>query len=361
MDAIVAGHAKAGIALVEDAAQAQGARVARRPAGLVRRRRRVQLLSRQEPRRVRRRGRHHHQRRRVSAKIRSFADHGRRAGTRHEHEYSGCNSRLDALQAAILSIKLKRLDDWNAARRAAADLYRTLLDGTNCRVLRATPARPRCTTSRSSGWPNARRRAERARRARDRLGSPLPDSMPSPTPSHALHMGRTSVTEKRRRRDRVRSHVPDDHPSRSRTRMRDTGRGNPREREWNSRLRAPRRQPHVDAGRAGSAGDRRGRDVPVEAPADHAEDRHPLRHAIPRDHDRLLRARVRRGLDGTREVRRSQRDHVPDQRRSPRRAGSCATTARSRPSSSRSRAKRCCNRWPTSTRCRSPISRRRSP
>jgi dTDP-4-amino-4,6-dideoxygalactose transaminase len=75
----------------------------------------------------------------LTRKIRSFGDHGRRAGTKHEHEYSGRNSRLDALQAAILSIKLKRLDKWNAARRAASDLYRTTLEGTDCRVLGVVP------------------------------------------------------------------------------------------------------------------------------------------------------------------------------------------------------------------------------
>ena len=35
----------------------------------------------------------------------------------------GCNSRLDTLQAAILNIKLKELDNYIAARRQAADFY----------------------------------------------------------------------------------------------------------------------------------------------------------------------------------------------------------------------------------------------
>ena len=75
----------------------------------------------------------------LTRKIRSYADHGRQAGTKHEHEYSGCNSRLDALQAAILSVKLERLDAWNAARRTAAEQYRSLLEGTDCRVLHVDP------------------------------------------------------------------------------------------------------------------------------------------------------------------------------------------------------------------------------
>ncbi len=39
----------------------------------------------------------------------------------------GWNSRLDSIQAAVLSIKLRKLPDWNEARRAAADRYRELL------------------------------------------------------------------------------------------------------------------------------------------------------------------------------------------------------------------------------------------
>ncbi|MDG3003405.1 DegT/DnrJ/EryC1/StrS family aminotransferase [Paludisphaera mucosa] len=43
----------------------------------------------------------------------------------HHHEV-GLNSRLDALQAAVLRVKLRHLDDWTAARRDVADRYRDL-------------------------------------------------------------------------------------------------------------------------------------------------------------------------------------------------------------------------------------------
>jgi dTDP-4-amino-4,6-dideoxygalactose transaminase len=43
----------------------------------------------------------------------------------HHHEV-GLNSRLDALQAAVLRVKLRHLDAWTAARRAVADRYRNL-------------------------------------------------------------------------------------------------------------------------------------------------------------------------------------------------------------------------------------------
>lgn len=139
MDAISAVTRKAGIALVEDAAQAQGARWRDRRAGSFGVAGAFSFYPGKNLGAFGDAGGITTNDAELSRKIRSFGDHGRRAGTKHEHEYSGCNSRLDALQAAILSIKLKRLDTWNASRRTASDLYRTLLDGTGCRVLSVHP------------------------------------------------------------------------------------------------------------------------------------------------------------------------------------------------------------------------------
>ena len=50
-----------------------------------------------------------------------IANHGQ--SRRYYHDVVGCNSRLDTVQAAILGIKLKHLDKYNSARRAAADYY----------------------------------------------------------------------------------------------------------------------------------------------------------------------------------------------------------------------------------------------
>ncbi len=54
-----------------------------------------------------------------------IANHGRLK--KYDHEIEGINSRLDGLQAAILSVKLKHLDDWTQKRRANARLYKKLL------------------------------------------------------------------------------------------------------------------------------------------------------------------------------------------------------------------------------------------
>jgi dTDP-4-amino-4,6-dideoxygalactose transaminase len=46
---------------------------------------------------------------------------------KYEHEVKGCNSRLDEVQAALLQVRLQRLDEWNERRRARARLYVSLL------------------------------------------------------------------------------------------------------------------------------------------------------------------------------------------------------------------------------------------
>jgi dTDP-4-amino-4,6-dideoxygalactose transaminase len=57
--------------------------------------------------------------------VRKFCDHGRL--TKYEHDFEGTNSRLDGLQAAILRVKLRHLDQWNAQRHQAAGWYRERL------------------------------------------------------------------------------------------------------------------------------------------------------------------------------------------------------------------------------------------
>ncbi len=61
----------------------------------------------------------------LANKIRMIANHGRLS--KYDHEMEGVNSRLDGLQAAILGVKLNRLEDWNDKRRRIAELYDSLL------------------------------------------------------------------------------------------------------------------------------------------------------------------------------------------------------------------------------------------
>jgi dTDP-4-amino-4,6-dideoxygalactose transaminase len=56
--------------------------------------------------------------------MKMLANHGRL--DKYEHQMPGYNYRMDPLQAAILSVKLKHLDDWLERRRAHVRLYNTL-------------------------------------------------------------------------------------------------------------------------------------------------------------------------------------------------------------------------------------------
>jgi len=60
----------------------------------------------------------------IANKIRCLRDHGRRE--KYEHQMIGYNYRLDALQAAILKVKLKYLDKWNEKRKKNASIYNEL-------------------------------------------------------------------------------------------------------------------------------------------------------------------------------------------------------------------------------------------
>jgi dTDP-4-amino-4,6-dideoxygalactose transaminase len=69
----------------------------------------------------------------LAKKSRMVANHGRLA--KYNHEFEGRNSRLDALQASILSVKLKYLDSWTVNRISLADIYREELKGVDGIVL----------------------------------------------------------------------------------------------------------------------------------------------------------------------------------------------------------------------------------
>jgi dTDP-4-amino-4,6-dideoxygalactose transaminase len=63
----------------------------------------------------------------VDGRVRMLRNYGEE--TRYHHTVRGFNSRLDEIQAAILRVKLRHLDAWNAARREHAAAYAQLLEG----------------------------------------------------------------------------------------------------------------------------------------------------------------------------------------------------------------------------------------
>lgn len=64
----------------------------------------------------------------VMQSLKMLRDYGQ--PKKYHHQVIGYNRRLDTIQAAILSVKLRRLDAWNEARRRHARLYGELLKGT---------------------------------------------------------------------------------------------------------------------------------------------------------------------------------------------------------------------------------------
>ncbi|MGD9723374.1 MAG: DegT/DnrJ/EryC1/StrS family aminotransferase [Pirellulales bacterium] len=127
MDEIMRQANAAGIAVVEDAAQAHGAKVAGQHVGTFGR---AGCFS-------------FHPSKNLAAagdagmlvtddpQIDQFVDRARALGQQgqNEHVMVGGNTKLDALQARVLSAKLPRLDPWNAARRRVAAAYRERLAG----------------------------------------------------------------------------------------------------------------------------------------------------------------------------------------------------------------------------------------
>lgn len=64
----------------------------------------------------------------LAERLRMLRNYGQQI--KYEHIAKGLNARLDTIQAAVLSVKLRYLDGWNAARASHAEQYKELLAGT---------------------------------------------------------------------------------------------------------------------------------------------------------------------------------------------------------------------------------------
>lgn len=76
----------------------------------------------------------------LAQRLRIFRQHGMEP--RYFHQVIGGNFRLDALQAAVLKVKLPHLNQWSAARRAVADIYREEFERAGLTNTITLPAEP---------------------------------------------------------------------------------------------------------------------------------------------------------------------------------------------------------------------------
>jgi dTDP-4-amino-4,6-dideoxygalactose transaminase len=81
----------------------------------------------------------------LADKVRMLANHGRQS--KYLHEMEGVNSRMDGLQGAVLSVKLRHLSDWTEARRNNAAYY-----GKNLAVMGEVVKRPRPASWANPVW-----------------------------------------------------------------------------------------------------------------------------------------------------------------------------------------------------------------
>ncbi|GAA2723962.1 DegT/DnrJ/EryC1/StrS family aminotransferase [Cellulomonas aerilata] len=119
--------ADAGVPLVEDAAQSQGARRHGRPAGSFGLAAGTSFYPGKNLGAAGDAGAVTTDDADVARTVRVLAAHG--SARRYEHELVGMNSRLDTVQAVVLEAKLRRLAGWNERRREAAARYGELLAG----------------------------------------------------------------------------------------------------------------------------------------------------------------------------------------------------------------------------------------
>ena len=139
MDAINALAARRGLCVIEDAAQAHGATWRGRPAGSLSRVGCFSFYPGKNLGAFGDAGAVVTDDAALAGRIRALSNHGRSQADPYRHDTLGGNGRLDALQAAVLRVKLRSLDAWNAARRRAAALYAEELAALPVRLVEVVP------------------------------------------------------------------------------------------------------------------------------------------------------------------------------------------------------------------------------
>lgn len=128
MDAILGVAGKRGLKVIEDNAQAQGARYKGRRTGSLGDAAATSFYPAKNLGAFGDAGAVTTNDAELAERVRALRNYGSKR--KYHHEAQGYNSRLDELQAAFLRVKLRRLDDWNARRRAVASRYLKQLSGT---------------------------------------------------------------------------------------------------------------------------------------------------------------------------------------------------------------------------------------
>ena len=129
MDAVLAIAAQHGLAVVEDACQAHGARLGGRRAGTLGTASAFSFYPAKNLGACGDAGAVVTNDPDIDEAVRLLRNYGQRE--KYHHELVGFNRRLDTIQAAILRVKLRHLDGWNACRIASAAAYSELLAGSN--------------------------------------------------------------------------------------------------------------------------------------------------------------------------------------------------------------------------------------
>jgi len=127
MDAINAIAREFGLKVLEDAAQAQGARYKGKAAGSLAHAAAFSFYPGKNLGACGEAGAVTCDDEALARKIAMIRDHGQ--AKKYHHDMEGYNGRLDAIQAGVLRIKLRALDQWNASRRGAAERFDAAFSG----------------------------------------------------------------------------------------------------------------------------------------------------------------------------------------------------------------------------------------